>query len=824
MQLNRRIIEKYFVLITTVFGLFLIFAIVVEDKPFVAIPPLVLGLVSSWSAYFKQYGNKKMRAYILTIVASVVVVTYGILAENFYNVIAPFALLILMVGLFNIPRLISWITVGIVIVAIYHGVVVRSFDVSGRNYIMKLFLQTMCLLIYQWITYRTITSRIETDREMLEIIDALKQAERSKDEFMANVSHEIRTPLNTICGMSELILREKELDSQVREDAFHIQLAGRKLQSIVSDVLDFSELETGKITLNEGYYNFSSVMNDVLNDAIAQNEEKKLEIIANCDPTIPRSMLGDSEKICRVMYSLINNAIKFTESGCVVINATARRENYGVNLCISIQDTGIGMSTEVKEKLSADFYQVDTQKNRSQGGIGLGLAISRRLVEIMNGFLKVRSQSNIGTEISFVIPQRVEDARPMIAVREKESIILLCYMNEEKYDMVEKRECYANSVETIAKQLGVAYTQCRSIQELKRRVSMRGFSHLLISMVEYQEDCEYFESLAKECHVLLVLERGDEVPGKDFYRIYKPFFSLSVATALNGERLIQRVDGGYCQSNHFIAPQAAVLVVDDNQMNLKVMEGLLRPYEIKVFVAGSGEEALKLLQQKRYDIVFMDHMMPGMDGVETLHNIRSKAGAYYKNLPVIALSANAIAGAREMFVEEGFQDFVAKPVEMSNLERVLKQYIPDDKIINIEREETNHSRVPLSYKQEMVEQKKPANPLSGVIDEETGVIYCGGSRDDYQDILRLYYELGSEKKKTIEQLFNDASWEDYVTEVHALKSTSQSIGAGYLYELAKAQEQAGKDRNLELLFAEHAPMLEEYDAVLLQIAERLNLS
>ena len=157
MQLNRRIIEKYFVLITTVFGLFLIFAIVVEDKPFVAIPPLVLGLVSSWSAYFKQYGNKKMRAYILTIVASVVVVTYGILAENFYNVIAPFALLILMVGLFNIPRLISWITVGIVIVAIYHGVVVRSFDVSGRNYIMKLFLQTMCLLIYQWITYRTIT-------------------------------------------------------------------------------------------------------------------------------------------------------------------------------------------------------------------------------------------------------------------------------------------------------------------------------------------------------------------------------------------------------------------------------------------------------------------------------------------------------------------------------------------------------------------------------------------------------------------------------------------------------------------------------------------
>jgi len=277
---------------------------------------------------------------------------------------------------------------------------VHSFAILGKEALASSLQQLVPVFIMVYLVWFLIKKDSAMNKMLLETIETFRQAEHSKDEFMANVSHEIRTPLNTICGMSELSLRE-ELPPGIKENLFDIQVAGRNLQTIVSDVLDFSELETGKLAIVEESYNFTSILNDVLNAAIAQNEEKKLEIVVNYDVNLPCGLIGDSEKIRRIFSSLVDNAIKFTEKGCVTISVSGRREDYGINLCVNVKDTGIGMSQEDVEKIFTNFSQVDTKKNRQQTVIWLGIAITHKITGMMKGFLNVKSIEGAGSEFQF---------------------------------------------------------------------------------------------------------------------------------------------------------------------------------------------------------------------------------------------------------------------------------------------------------------------------------------------------------------------------------------------------------------------------------------
>ena len=211
-------------------------------------------------------------------------------------------------------------------------------------------------------------------------------------------------------------------------------------------------------------------------------------------------------------------------------------------------------------------------------------------------------------------------------------------------------------IKKIASQLELDFTSCQNLAELKRRFGRRKYSHMVMTVDEYKEEPAFFEKAAEETNVIIVINRDEDIEISDsFMRVYKPFYVLSVVTALNDGKMVQRMDGSHYIVNKFTAPGASVLVVDDNVMNLKVMEGLLRPYKIKFYTAGSGSEALMMIDRMYFDLVFMDHMMPGMDGVETLHNIRARNGKFFQKLPVVALTANAIGGAREMFLLGLFQ-------------------------------------------------------------------------------------------------------------------------------------------------------------------------
>lgn len=808
------------------------------------VPQIILGgLLLCIFVHIQKLKTYRFRALFTTLLAWMNFVIYGINSESLFSILSTQVCIVILIGIYCIPETV-YIAVGAsTFLIFYHGFILKTIHITPDGEGAKLILQMISVYVGEYITYYLVKTQVGSNKRLLATIDMLKKTEQSKDDFMANISHEIRTPINTISGMSEMVLREN-LPNKVREDIFDIQAAGRNLLSIVSDILDFSELESGNVELVEEPYNITSTINDIMNMAIAKKNEKNLELIVDCDAGIPSGLLGDEQKIHRAIMNVVDNAIKFTAFGGVLIVVSARKEEYGVNLFVSVKDTGIGMSEENLERLFTSFNQVDTKRNRQEGGIGLGLAIAQAIVNKMGGFISVKSAVGKGSEVQIVIPQKVADSQPIISVDHAESVRVAAYINMEKYDYALIRDGYANSIGHMVEQLGIGYRHCRNLAELKRRVEKEKYTHVFISWEEYCEDKVYFEELSEHMKVILVRDReNEESAGTRMLHIYKPFYVLSVASVLNGENVIQSMDGSYYQNRRFIAPEASVLVVDDNIMNLRVVEGLLRPYKIKVFVAGSGKEALQKVESMEFDFIFMDHMMPEMDGVETFHRIRQKPGRYFKNVPIIALTANAIGGAREMFLEEGFSDFVAKPIEISVLERVLRRHIPEEKILKIEEtdwedETAEEEQDPQENREEQSGQAQMqetgSTKPSGVskrktekagrfvmegINAELGIFYSGGDVRDYIEIVQIYYKSGLKKLEDIQRAYTEKDWKTYAILVHSVKSMSMGIGAVKLSDMAKELEAASKAVQEEYIFEHTAEMLEEYKRVLGVIAE-----
>jgi len=804
---NTKKVEKIIVIAYSAYTLALSVVATILHWPAWITPVIIGTMLVVWLAYIKEWKDYRTRGFLFSGSTLITFTLYALMSDSFPSVMITFTTVVIMLGLLGIPRLI-YLEVGFSLLILLHHLIIKQtipLETGMDKY--RLFVQIASVFVAEIGAHYMVKRNGEMNREMQEVIEELRIAERSKNDFMANISHEIRTPVNTVCGMSEMILRE-DIPEEVRENTFNIQAAGRNLLSLISDVLDFSELEYGKMELVEEPYNLTSTINDVINMAIAQKASKNLELIVDCDAKIPYTLQGDEQKIRRVILSFVNNAIKFTEAGCITLVFSARREEYGVNLSVKVKDTGIGIEQENLEKLFSSFNQVDTKRNRQEGGIGIGLAISKRIISKMGGFISVRSTFGKGSEFQFVIPQKVVDDRPMVAVKNAESINIIAYINTEKYEFTEIRDDYMNNIRHMVESLEVRYHQCRNLGEFKRRMEKEIFTHAFITTAEYMEDKEYFDEISYQMVIILLQNRENSIKaGGNIKSLYKPFYVLSIATVLNGEYSLQRLDGSHYQEKKFIAPEASILVVDDNLMNLRVVEGLLRPYKIKVFVATSGKECLTKLDNSRYDIIFMDHMMPEMDGVETAHKIRAKAGSYFQNVPIVALTANAIGGAREMFLEEGFQEYVAKPIEMSHLERVLRKYLPEDKIIRMD-----DTSEPYEQEPEITETNEESR-----IDRRRGIQYCGGNEDDYKEILQVYLNSGLQKIREIREKYKAEDWKNYTILVHALKSTSIGIGATNLGEMAKELEMAGKEGNISFIQAHHKEVMQEYEEVLLEI-------
>lgn len=538
---------------------------------------------------------------------------------------------------------------------------------------------------------RVIRENRRTSLDMLKLVEMKKEeAEHManvKSAFLANMSHEIRTPINAVLGMNELILREAN-QKDVLDYAYNIELAGKALLSIVNDILDISKIESGKTELVSGEYNVAASIYNFIEMSRARAEKKGILLKVDIAENLPSKMYGDEMRLKQIYTNILNNAIKYTEKGEITLTLTG--EEIGDDKIFTkatISDTGIGIREEDLDKIFDAFQRVDEEKNQKIEGTGLGMSITKQLVELMGGKIYVESEYGKGSTFHVELVQGIVDRTPIGRIDQ-------------------------------------AVEQNREIEKHKRAV--------------------------------------------------------------------------------LLAPEAKLLVVDDNQMNLNVMKGLLKRTEMQVDLVLSGKEALEAVTKTSYDVILMDHMMPEMDGVEALHRLRKLKENQNPQAKVIVLTANAAIGSREEYLKMGFDDYLSKPIEAMNLENMIKKYLPKELVHEIEEvvEETQNLE-----EIEFLEEK--LRPFG--IHLKQGLIYVEGELEQYVDMVKLFLRQSEARKEKMRGFLKEGNTEEYTIEVHALKSNGKMIGSRKMSELAYEMEIQGRNGKLEYLRQNQAKLEEGWE-------------
>lgn len=460
-----------------------------------------------------------------------------------------------------------------------------------------------------------------------------------------------------------------------------------------------------------------------------------------------------------------------------------------VNLNISIEDSGQGIKPEDLDKLFGSFQQVDTKKNRNKEGTGLGLAISKQLVETMGGQIGVRSEYGKGSEFYFHIPQRVIGDQIAATVREdavqNNPVVVSGHMKDGQI---------LEQLKSLTEGYGLKFVDCYEARAHKVKVDYFFVDESVYRGLKASIE-EYFVSTGTELCVLQNPMR-EAVWNDQATVVNKPLYTLNFCQVINHETTAAFVETDNVMN--FTAPQAQILIVDDNEMNLKVAKGLLQPLQMNIDTASSGKTALEMVQTKQYHIVFMDHMMPVMDGVETTQRMRALEDTYIQNMPIIALTANAVTGAREIFKEAGMNDFVAKPIELKDICSKIRAWLPHELIVKMSAPAQQQLQIPAQML-----------PVIEGLDVMEGIKNCG-SLELFTNLLGDFYKLIDLKSTKIEKCLADGMIRDYTIEVHALKNTARMIGALELSEQFYQMEQCGNAGDVDTIFRETPAIMELY--------------
>lgn len=572
---------------------------------------------------------------------------------------------------------------------------------TDRYYVVQEVVISLGIIFMSLIVAEIVNSLITEQNHRL--LDALRKEKRSQQEaeaanmakssFLANMSHEIRTPINAILGMNEMILRE-EKDPAIRGYAGNIQASGNSLLSIVSDVLDISKIESGKLEIIPVDYEVNSLISDCCNMAAGRAKAKELELLVECADNVPMKLCGDETHIRQIIMNLLTNAVKYTEKGTVKLIVSGRFTDGGFVLKVDVSDTGIGIAEENLPQLFTQFQRFDLQRNRNIEGTGLGLSIVKRLCDLMSGTITARSVLGSGSTFTVELPQKVVDSTP-----------------------------------------------CGGVN------------------LNYSAGAEH------EYH------------------------------------------------HSFEAPEAKILAVDDLPVNLLVIANLLKETRIKIDTAGSGRECMDKCSQQKYDLILMDHMMPEMDGVLTFEKLHGDKSSPNFETPVIMLTANALAGMREQYMDVGFADYVSKPVRGAKLEEAIRRNLPESLIKPASPE--------IPAEAVSTEPSGFADICSAVpeLNVNAALQYCCGSAELLNDLLHDFTE--NDHFSDLKAAFEEKRWEDYRRHAHSLKSTSLMIGLTGLSERARASELALKSGCTEFAELNHDSLIEEYSALLGKIKDYL---
>ena len=527
------------------------------------------------------------------------------------------------------------------------------------------------------------------------MLEEVVRANEAKSQFLANMSHEIRTPINGILGMDSVLLKECH-DENLREYAKNIQSAGQSLLSIINDILDISKIESGKMEILTIRYQLFSVLNDCYNLTKIKLQNKPVSFIMQINEKLPSWLYGDEVRIRQIINNFLSNAVKYTKEGNITFELDfEEKTDEQILLVITVRDTGIGIKEEDLGKLFESFTRIEEKRNRNIEGTGLGLNLTKNLVNLMGGEVFAESTYGKGSCFTAKIPQKIADAKPM----------------------------------------------------------------------------------------------------GDFGKRYQQYLSTSDDDKLS-----------------FLAPDAKILVVDDVTMNLKVVKGLLKATKIQIDTAVSGSECLECVKTTPYQMIFLDHMMPEMDGLETLEHMKNLADNPNAQTPVIMLTANAIVGAKEEYIEAGFTDYLTKPIRETELLEMILKYLPEELVCEnggqgIEKSQDAQDMEQPEAGGEGAEPLQRLEQLEG-LDVKTGLTYCMNEEDFYIEMLQEF--LQADKASQLKHFLAEEDWDNYRTTVHALKSTSLTIGAAHLSGEAKALEMAAKEGNMDYIRSHHDGVMDEY--------------
>ena len=452
-----------------------------------AVVLLIIGLIASWVMHITSNVPDTIRLWLYLILTMLEFFYYGIHETSIYD-LAP-----LMITVVVTRTLLHFLLVCVAARLVKVGIQRRNGE------------------------------RKETEEKIAE----LEEINRRTEDFLTNVSHELRTPINAVTGITAVMLKNEE-DEKKRKDLASIQTAGHRLFGQIGDILDYTEIDTARITVSEDTYMISSLINDVIIENRLAHREHKLELIFDVDAGIPSVLLGDEKKIKKILGHLIDNAFKFTKRGGIYVRVYALRKAYGINLCIRVSDTGIGMTQEEVEKIRERFYQSNAGRNRRAGGLGLGLSIVYGMVSAMEGFLQIESAVGVGTTVSVSIPQKISDETACMVVKNRQDLCLACYLRPEKYEVPQVRNYYGEMISNLVRELELSLHRVFNLDELKKLETMYRLTHLFIGKEEYEENESYFEALNPHMKVIIVANEDFVLPQKSRAKLLKkPFYSLS---------------------------------------------------------------------------------------------------------------------------------------------------------------------------------------------------------------------------------------------------------------------------------------------------------
>jgi signal transduction histidine kinase/DNA-binding response OmpR family regulator len=616
-----------------------------------------------------------------------------------------------------------------------------------------------------------------------------EKANSAKSAFLARMSHEIRTPMNAITGLSELILREKASPA-IYEYATAVKQAGGNLVALINDILDFSKIESGKMEIVPTDYSFSSLVNDVITIICMWLREKPIYFVVNIDHAIPCKLYGDVVRMRQVLLNILSNAVKYTNQGHIIFTIEVESwEESSLNLKFEVVDTGIGIKQEDIGEIFGNFSRLDSRHNYEVEGTGLGLAITRSLCLAMRGDITVDSVYEAGSTFTAYIPQKILDKTPFAEVIDPENKKVLVF---------ETREIYGNSIVCSLDNLGVFCKLVTGIDEFTRILETDSFDFILAASFVFDKAREEIQKRGINTILVLLAEYGEVIADRQTRFIAMPVHPLSIAHVLNGEEELRF----YTETPgvSFTAPDAHILIVDDIKTNLTVAAGLLIPYAIQVDSCLTGKEAIGLVQKNKYDLVLMDHMMPDMNGIETTARIREWEEAEQKNkrpgfagIPIVALTANALFGMKDLFLQSGFNDYLSKPIEIMKLNEIMEKWIPAEKQIK----STSKIRRESSC-------GDGGLVIKGV-EINRGISLTGGTEAGYRKVLAQFAADAAERLDWLKGFSAEYkhNQEDkrqnfeldlagFTTRVHALKGAAGTIGAAEAEKDAAALEAAGK--------------------------------